>query len=109
MRMTTFSGGADGEPASGAVASHTRPRRSLLLAGGGMRVAYQAGVLRALAEHGIEFDHVDGASGGTINLAMLFSGLTPEEMCGRWQSLDPKWFVSLPPLRELLDATDLAG
>src|SRR5579859_4282571 len=28
----------------------TAPRRSLILAGGGMRVAYQAGVIKALAE-----------------------------------------------------------
>ncbi len=92
-----------------AAAAPKRPRRSLLLAGGGMRVAYQAGVLRALAERGIEFDHVDGASGGTINLAMLLSGLAPEEMCGRWQTLDPGAFVSLPPLRELVRVTDTAG
>ena len=53
----------------------TMTRRSLILAGGGMRVAYQAGVIKALAEAGIDFDHVDGASGGTINLAMLLSAL----------------------------------
>lgn len=74
-----------------------------------MRVAYQAGVIRALHEWGISFDHVDGASGGTMNLAMLLSGLAPEEMCDRWQTLDPRAFVSLPPLRELIDATGMAG
>jgi predicted acylesterase/phospholipase RssA len=72
-------------------------RRSLVLAGGGMRVAYQAGVIKALAEDGIAFDHVDGASGGTINLAMLLSGLTPDEMIARWVSLDVHRFVSLMP------------
>jgi len=67
-----------------------------------MRVAYQAGVLRALEEHHITFAHADGTSGGTINLAMLLSGLTPTEMCNRWCTLDIKKFVSLPPMRDLL-------
>ena len=62
------------------------PRRSLILAGGGMRVAYQAGVLRALHEAGLSFFHADGTSGGTINLAMLLSGLSPEEMSERWRT-----------------------
>ena len=53
------------------------PRRSLVLAGGGIRVAYQAGVLVALEEAGLRFQHADGTSGGTFNLAMLLSGLTP--------------------------------
>ena len=75
----------------------SQTRRSLILAGGGMRVAYQAGVIKALAEAGIQFDHVDGASGGTMNLAMLLSGLTPDEMIARWKSLDVHKFVSLMP------------
>lgn len=76
------------------------PRRSLILAGGGMRVAYQAGVIRALLEAGLCFHHADGTSGGTINLAMLFSGLSAEEMCQRWRTLQVKDFISLLPLRE---------
>jgi predicted acylesterase/phospholipase RssA len=85
-----------------AAADAPGPRRSLLLAGGGMRVAYQAGVLRALAEDGLRFFHGDGASGGTINLAMLLSGLSAEEMCERWATLDVKDFVSLLPIRRYL-------
>lgn len=80
------------------------PRRSLVLAGGGMRVAYQAGVLKALAEAGLGFDHADGTSGGTMNLAMLLSGLTPSEMCERWSSLRVRDFVSFMPPREYLRA-----
>ncbi|MFL5403364.1 MAG: patatin-like phospholipase family protein, partial [Gemmatimonadales bacterium] len=76
------------------------PRRALILAGGGMRVAYQAGVIRALFESGLTFAHADGTSGGTINLAMLFSGLSAEEMCRRWRTLNVRDFVSLLPLRE---------
>jgi len=82
-----------------AAADSPGPRRSLVLAGGGMRVAYQAGVLRALAEDGLRYAHADGASGGTINLAMLLSGVSPKEMCERWATLDVKDFVSLLPLR----------
>jgi hypothetical protein len=67
-----------------------------------MRVAYQAGVLRALEEEGLTFFHADGTSGGTINLAMLLSGLPPAEMCERWRTLDVRQFVSLLPLRKYL-------
>ena len=39
--------------------------RSLVLAGGGLKVGYQAGVLQVwLDEAGLKFDHADGASGG---------------------------------------------
>jgi predicted acylesterase/phospholipase RssA len=80
----------------------SRPRRSLILAGGGMRVAYQAGVLRALDEEGLAFFHADGTSGGTINLAMLLSGHSPAEMCERWRTLKVRDFVSLLPLKRYL-------
>jgi predicted acylesterase/phospholipase RssA len=77
-------------------------KRSLILAGGGMRVAYQAGVLRALAEEGITFHHADGTSGGTINLAMMLSGLSAIEMMQRWESLPVRDFVSFMPLEKYL-------
>jgi predicted acylesterase/phospholipase RssA len=78
------------------------PRRSLLLAGGGIRVAYQAGVLLALDEAGVRFHHADGASGGIFNLAMLMSGVGPQEACERWRALKVLHFASLPPVRRLL-------
>ena len=78
-------------------------RRSVILAGGGMRVAYQAGVLLALEDAGITFDHGDGTSGGTMNLAMLLSGLTPAEMCERWRTLDVKKFASPVSFVQYLD------
>ncbi|MDH5729783.1 MAG: patatin-like phospholipase family protein [Gammaproteobacteria bacterium] len=73
-------------------------KRSLILAGGGMRVAYQAGVLLALEEGGLSFSHVDGTSGGTMNTSMLFSGNSPRQMCERWQSLNLMDFSSLMPM-----------
>ena len=75
---------------------------ALILAGGGMRVAWQAGVLQALHEADVVFSHADGTSGGTINLAMLLSGLTPQQMCERWSSLNPRDFVSLMPIKHYL-------
>jgi hypothetical protein len=89
-------------PALAAGSGSGAPRRALLLAGGGMRVAYQAGVLVALERAGLRFAHGDGASGGTMNLAMLLSGLSPAEMGERWRSLDPRGFVSLWSPRRLL-------
>ncbi len=84
-------------------------KRSLILAGGGMRVAYQAGVIRALIESGLRFSHADGTSGGIINLAMLLSGLSPVEICDRWRTLNIKDFVSLIPLKQYLKTYDLLG
>jgi hypothetical protein len=82
-------------------------QRSLILAGGGMRVAYQAGVIKALFENGLGFHHADGTSGGTINLAMLLSGLGPDEMCERWRTLDVHRFAALMPIPEYLHVWDM--
>jgi len=68
--------------------------RSLVLAGGGMRVAWQAGVVKALDDAGLTFDHVDGTSGGIMTTGMMLSGLSPEDMCERWSTLDVRDFNS---------------
>ena len=81
------------------------PRRSLVLSGGGMRVSYQAGVIKALMEAGLTFSHADGTSGGGMSLAMLLSGLSPDEMCDRWRSLRVRDFVSFMPLSNYLNTT----
>jgi len=88
-------------------AGDSGPKRSLILAGGGMRVAYQAGVIRALHQAGLRFFHADGASGGSMNLSMILSGLSPDEMCDRWRALDPKKFSSYMPLKKYLNILDL--
>nr|MBX2869031.1 patatin-like phospholipase family protein [Acidiferrobacterales bacterium] len=91
--------------------SDYHPRRSLILAGGGLKVAFQAGVLQVwLDEAGLEFEHVDGASGGTFNLAMLCQGMTGTEIANNWRSLpilrgiSPNWLQLLkgPFARSLL-------
>ena len=74
-------------------------RRSLVLAGGGMRVAYQAGVIAALEQAGLRFQHVDGSSGGTLNLSMLLSGLDGAEICQRWRTLRQRQFGAPLPWR----------
>jgi predicted acylesterase/phospholipase RssA len=67
------------------------PRRALMLAGGGVKVAYQAGVLEVwLDEAGLQFDLADGSSGGVFNLAMWVQGMTGRRMADNWRNLDPR-------------------
>lgn len=77
-------------------------KRSLVLAGGGVRLAYHAGVLVALEEAGIHFDHVDGTSGGIFGTAMLGSGISPTEAATRWRKLKLRGFMRLLPLKDYL-------
>lgn len=66
-------------------------RRSLILAGGGLKVAFQAGVLQVwLDEAQLSFDHADAASGGVFNLAMWCQGCTGTQIADRWRDFDPK-------------------
>lgn len=89
-------------PTLAAGPGYNGPKRSLILSGGGIRVAYQAGALRALEEAGLVFTHMDATSGGAINLAMILSGLSTREMCDRWRNLDLSKLISLMPLRDYL-------
>ena len=74
-------------------------RRSLILAGGGMKVGYQAGVMQVLLdEAGLAFDHADGTSGGCINLAQLQSGLSGTRIADNWRNTGPFDLTSLQPL-----------
>lgn len=84
-------------------------KRSLVLAGGGLRLAYHAGVLQALKEKGISFDHVDGTSGGIFGTAMMASGLSPSEAAGRWRKLNLQGFMRALPLKNYLGMHHLAA
>ena len=65
-------------------------KRALIMAGGGTKVAFQAGVLQVwLDEAGLEFDHADGASGGVFNLAMYCQGLSGTEIADNWRNNRP--------------------
>ncbi|MCL2450733.1 MAG: patatin-like phospholipase family protein [Polyangiaceae bacterium] len=86
------------------------PKRSLILAGGGIKVAFQAGVLQVwLDEAGLTFDHADGASGGTFNLAMWCQGMTGTQIADAWRRTRPAEGVSLnaPQFQRLLWARSL--
>lgn len=83
--------------------------KALILAGGGIRVAYQAGILKALEEEGMTFDHVDGTSGGIFNAAMLASGHAVDEMIDKWKSLPIKHFASLARFSDYLTPWKLKG
>lgn len=96
-------------PAFAAPPDDTGPKRALILSGGGIRLSYQAGVLRALAEDRRTFQHIDSSSGGSLNNAMLFSGLAPEEMCDRWRTLNIRDTISLLPLKEYLQVNELTA
>ncbi len=78
------------------------PQRALILAGGGIRVAWQAGVVQALDEAGLAFAHGDGTSGGIFTLGMLMSGVPPADLGRRWRTLRIRRFVSLLPIRSYI-------
>lgn len=69
---------------------NTPSRRSLIMAGGGLKVAFQSGVLQVwLDEAGLRFDHADGASGGCLNLAMYCQGMTGRQIADNWRAVVP--------------------
>ena len=72
--------------------------RALILAGGGLKVAFQAGVLQVwLDEAGLEFDVYDAASGGVFNLALLCDGKSGTEIADTWRRTKPLEFFELNP------------
>ncbi len=71
-------------------------KRALILAGGGVKVAFQAGVLQVwLDEAELRFDHADGASGGSFNLAMWCQGMSGTQIADAWRKTEPVRGVSL--------------
>jgi predicted acylesterase/phospholipase RssA len=72
--------------------------RALILAGGGLKVAFQAGVLQVwLDEAALEFDVYDAASGGVFNLALLCDGRSGTEIADTWRRTKPLDFFELNP------------
>jgi predicted patatin/cPLA2 family phospholipase len=85
-------------------------KRSLILAGGGIKVAFQAGVMQVwLDEAGLAFDHVDAASGGVFNLAMMCQGMSGMQIANNWRNLNPRAGISFNPatFTQLLHAESL--
>jgi len=87
----------------------TGVRRSLILAGGGARLSYQAGVIIALEEEGLSFSHFDGTSGGIFNTAMLSSRIEPRDMGTRWRKVNVMNFSSLLPFRSYFSKNTFAA
>jgi predicted patatin/cPLA2 family phospholipase len=66
------------------------PKRSLMLAGGGLKIAFQLGVLQVwLDEAGIEFDHADAVSAASFNLAMWVQGMSGAQIADNWRNFNP--------------------
>ncbi|HWR48719.1 MAG TPA: patatin-like phospholipase family protein [Pseudonocardiaceae bacterium] len=71
------------------------PRRALILAGGGLKVAFQAGVLQVWLDEArdggkrLEFMHADGASGGVFQLAMWCQGMNGHQIAENWRRTSP--------------------
>ena len=66
------------------------PKRSLMLAGAGLKIPFQAGVLQVwLDEAGIEFDHGDGVSAACFNLAMWVQGMSGTQIADNWRNFKP--------------------
>ena len=86
------------------------PKRSLMLAGGGVKVAFQAGVLQVwLDEAGLEFDHGDAVSAACFNLVMWVQGMSGTEIADNWRNTSPLSEVDVngPQLARLLYAASL--
>ncbi|MEO7194076.1 MAG: patatin-like phospholipase family protein [Pseudonocardiaceae bacterium] len=71
------------------------PRRALILAGGGFKVAFQAGVLQVWLDEAreggkpLEFMHADGASGGVFQLAMWCQRMSGHRIAENWRRTSP--------------------
>jgi NTE family protein len=76
-----------------------KSRLALVLSGGGMFGAWQAGAWRALAQH-VQPDLIVGASVGSVNGYIIASGATPDELIELWRRPD---FGDLNRLPENLD------
>src|SRR5262249_58644494 len=77
-------------------------RRGLILAGGGLKVAFEAGVLQVwldeLEDEQLRTFHLaDSASGGVFNLAMWCQGMSGTEIADAWRRTNPlSWFALNP-------------
>lgn len=91
------------------ISNHSTVSRSLILAGGGARLAYQAGVIKALEEEGLSFSHFDGTSGGIFNTAMLCSGIEAKDMGTRWRKVNVMNFSSLLPFKSYFSKKTFAA
>lgn len=72
-----------------------KPKRALVLPGGGGRGAYQVGVYKAIQEKGIKFDLAFGTSIGGLNATMIAQGQL-ERLEYLWSTLKASDIFHLP-------------
>ena len=73
-----------------------------MLAGGGVKIAFQAGALQVwLDEAGIEFDHGDAVSAACFNLAMWAQGMSGTQIADNWRRFQPLSVVRVNVLQLL--------
>ena len=81
-------------------------KTALVLSGGGMFGAWQAGAWSALSER-FQPDLVVGASVGSLNGYAIASGWTPEALCEFWRQGQPARFAHLEATARRLTAAPL--
>ena len=57
----------------------------------------------------MQFDHVDGTSGGIFGTAMLASGISPRETTQRWRKVKLSGFMSLLPFKKYLSTQTMSA
>ncbi len=77
-----------------------RPKRALVLPGGGGRGAYQVGVVKALYEKGLRFDMAFGTSIGGLNAALLAQG-SIERLEEIWHTIRASDIFKLPSPQQM--------
>ena len=91
-----------------------KKQTGLVLSGGGAKGAYQAGVVRALAEMDVKIGAISGTSIGALNGAVIASSPTLQEGALRLQKLwetiaeDPPLDGKVPPLLRLMEGVGLS-
>ncbi|MGS2721523.1 patatin-like phospholipase family protein [Paraglaciecola aestuariivivens] len=84
-------------------------KRALIIPGGGLRLSYAAGVIKVLFDSGLRYQHIDGTSGGALNLAMLLSGLSAEQICQRWANLKMRDTLAFVPFEQAIKCHDFVA
>ncbi|MEO7144191.1 MAG: patatin-like phospholipase family protein [Bryobacteraceae bacterium] len=88
----------------------SRPLTALVLSGGGLFGAYQAGAWRAMAGR-FHFDLIVGASIGSVNGWLIAGGCSPGELENYWLELGrrcpPRRQWPLPPWRGLVQPAQI--
>ena len=85
-------------------------KRAIVLAGGGAKGSYHFGFWRAIRELGIDFQIVTGSSVGSLNGAMMASGLY-ESGLEMWNTIKTPDIIETSPSRlsEVIDTESIAG